>query len=420
MKVGFISQWYPPENIWVPKSVVDALRRFGHDVTVVTGTPHYPTGTVAEGYSAYRYSQDAIDEVKIIRSPEYPYRGTGVLGRFAGYASFALSSCIASFRHLRDSDLIIVYASPATSAVPAMALSAMARVPFILQVQDIWPDSVTDSGFITRTLLAKTVQLALTALVRASYRMASEIIVISEGAKRLLVSRGVPAEKVTVVYNWVADPAERPIEPAEPISLRQLIDAKPDDRVFLYAGALGKAQDVGTIISSFKAAKISPRARLVVVGSGVEKEPIQALAEEVPGAHVLDQVDLFTAAAWTTEADFGIVSLTNTPLHNATFPSKIQFLCGLSTPLLVRAPGEASSFVNETGAGIGVAEAGTKTLANLFQQLAETPVEEIQRMSANARRSYETYFGIDSGSKALSQVIDRMAVQTPRARFCYD
>ena len=393
----------------MPESVVNALRAGGHEVTVITGVPHYPSGDVVPGYRAGNPQDETIDGIKVLRVPEYPYRGTGVLGRLACYASFAASSTIRTLLIARRFDAVFVYASPATSALPAMALKLLARVPFILQVQDVWPDSVVDSGFVKKSSLLNAISALLGIFVSLSYKLSSKVLVISPSAKRLLESRGVPEEKLETLFNWIEDPLTiDKLNSAEGHSLRSQVEAGSATRLFFYAGAMGPAQDLPSIISAFSAAGVEDRARLVLVGSGVALNEIRDLSSQVEGVHVLKAVPLVTARRWTMESDVGIVSLADTELHQSTFPSKIQLLTGMGIPLLIRAPGDTSTLVEQTGSGVGVSSFDLASLTNAFQKMTDMPQDELHNMGRSARLWYEQSFNPMRATASLNRILSRL------------
>lgn len=406
MNITFISQWYPPENIWVPQAVVNALRAGGHEVTVITGVPHYPSGEVASGYRTANPHDEIIDGITVLRVPEIPYRGTKALGRLASYASFAVSATVRALLAARNTDVIFVYASPATAALPAMALKSLARVPFILQVQDVWPDSVLNSGFVRKSTILDVIGSLLGAFVSLSYRMSSRVLVISPSAHRLLGHRGVPAKKLELLFNWADDPLVALANATdEGESLRAKIGIDDSIRVFFYAGAMGPAQALTTVIAAFSRARVANRASLVLVGTGVEFDELSELSRGVDGVHVLSSVPLATARRWTKESDIGVVSLADTELHRSTFPSKIQFLTGMGMPLLVRAPGDTSTLTGQTGSGVGVSSYDIDVLTTAFHTMTDMPRRELDGMGEASRRWYEQSFDPRKATTNLNRVL---------------
>ena len=405
MRIGFISQWYAPENVWVPTAIVDGLRAEGHDVVVVTGTPHYPTGAVADGYSATQWRTETIDGVRVHRVPEFPYRGSGLLGRLLGYASFAVTASWRALAELRDREVILVYGSPATAALPAMVLRALTRIPYVLQVQDVWPDSVVDSGFVRRSLTLRAISTILHAFVSASYAGAARIVAITPSAVTLIGGRPGARGKVELVHNWTPDPAVA--EAAQTRGLRARIGADPDAPVFLYAGAMGAPQNLGAVVDAFVAADLD--AHLVLIGTGTHRQALLERSAAADRVHILPAVPLPEATALTREADVALVSLADTALHRATFPSKIQFLCGLGMPLLVAAPGDAATYVTDNGAGLAADPADRGSITAAFRWFAALGREDRCILGQAARRCYDADFAPSVGAGALSRILQHAA-----------
>lgn len=375
-------------------------------MSVITGVPHYPSGVTSSGYSALSPKDEILDGIKVFRVAEYPYRGKRALGRLAGYMSFAATSTFRSIAVARMSDAVFVYASPATSALPAMILKLLLGTPFILQVQDVWPDSVVDSGFVKSTKTLRAIGSILNCFVSLSYKLASKIIVISPSAEQLLRSRGVPDEKIELIYNWIDDPTPQDgTSTCEFASLRAQIGAGETTRVFLYAGAMGPAQDLPPLVSAFMAASIHDRAQLVLVGSGVAFDELCSLSRDVESVHVLRGVSLQTARRWTKESDIGVVSLADTELNKSTFPSKIQLLTGMGLPLLVRAPGDTSTLAEQTASGVGVSSYDLTGLADAFRTMTNMSQDDLDRMGRSARSLYERSFDPLKAAASLNRIL---------------
>src|ERR1022692_711072 len=142
LNVAFVSQWFSPEPVHTPVWIAQALAREGLNVRVLTGVPNFPDGKVQSGFSPWRITREARDGFAILRSPLYPSHDGSAIGRIANYVSYAATSSLVGARLLRSSDVALVYSSPATAATAAMLARATSRTPYVLFVQDMWPDSV--------------------------------------------------------------------------------------------------------------------------------------------------------------------------------------------------------------------------------------------------------------------------------------
>ena len=200
MRLAYVTQWFEPEpNIIKGLAFVRALQAAGHDVTVITGFPNYPAGRLYPGYRLRPIQHETIEDVQIVRLPLYPSHDGSSVRRSLNYLSFFISAFVYLLLRRPKFDLAYVYHPPITVGLAA----ALARIAYVLDVQDLWPDTIAATGMSGASKLVGP----LGAACRYVYRRASGIVAQSEGIRRALVERGVPDEKVSLIYNWaVAEP----------------------------------------------------------------------------------------------------------------------------------------------------------------------------------------------------------------------
>ena len=190
MRLAYVTQWFEPEpNIIKGLAFVRALQAAGHDVTVITGFPNYPAGRLYPGYRLRRIQHETIDGLPIVRLPLYPSHDNSSVRRSLNYLSFFLSAFIYLLLRRSKFDLAYVYHPPITVGLAA----ALVRIPFVLDVQDLWPDTIAATGMSGASKLVGP----LGATCRFVYRRASAIIAQSGGIRRSLIERGVLAESLT-------------------------------------------------------------------------------------------------------------------------------------------------------------------------------------------------------------------------------
>jgi len=146
MKIGIVTQWYPPEPAFIPASLATELVARGHQVRVLTGFPNYPSGKLYPGYRQRWQHVETLDGVTVRRVPLYLSHDSSGMRRAANYLSYGLSSSLAGMRFLAGSDVVYVYLTPATAFMAAAVLKKLDRVPVVIHVQDVWPESVTESS----------------------------------------------------------------------------------------------------------------------------------------------------------------------------------------------------------------------------------------------------------------------------------
>jgi colanic acid biosynthesis glycosyl transferase WcaI len=412
--VTLICQWYAPEPVAQPGWIAQAIARLGVGVEVLTGIPNYPTGRVQGDYSAWRAVSEDVDGVTVHRTPEFPSHDANAARRILNYLSWALSSTVFGQRHLKRRNVALVYSSPATAALPALVARALHGVPYVLLVQDIWPDSIFASGLL-RGRTARVAEAIVDRFVAATYRRAAHIAVISPGMVDLLASRGVPKDKISLIYNWIeADHATAPAES----TLRHQLGLSSDDFVVMYAGNHGAAQALDSAVDAFALIPESERCHLVMVGDGIEKRRLRQQAERTcPGrVHFLSPQPRASMAGIMAAADVHLVSLADEPLFAVTMPSKVQSILSAGQPLLVASNGDAAKVAAESGAGLSAGAEDPQGLADAVQRFRKLPVGERRVMGMRGRKFYESHMSEKVGARQLVDVLGACAVRKEGSR----
>lgn len=407
-RAAFICQWFPPEPVEIPAGIVAALRDQGLDVEVLTGIPNYPSGDVVEGYSARRSMREIRDGVVVHRTPLYPSHDTSAARRMLNYVSWAMSSAALGQRILRKTDVALVYSSPATAALPAMVSKMLWGKPYVLLIQDVWPDSIFASGFMAGGL-SRIAEWLINVFVRRAYAMASHITVISPGMIELLSSRGVPADKLSLVYNWLPE-AELVATETASKDLRQRFGIPSEERVFMYAGNHGKAQALEPLVDAFVGAQTRP-SHLVLIGSGVSKAGLVSKTAGADRVHFMDPVSRAEAAQLTASADFHVVSLADDALFAVTMPSKVQSGLAAGRPMLVVSNGDSAELVSGAGAGLSAKPGSPGAIAQAVVRLADLGPAERAEMGRQGTSLYDRLMSRRVGAARLAALLRKVAAE---------
>lgn len=413
--VTLVSQWYPPEPIEIPRNIAISLTLYGHKVSVLTGVPNYPTGEVAVGHRAFERKTEQMDGLVVCRTPLYPSHDSNAIRRIANYASWAVSASILGQRPLRKAGAALVYSSPATAALPAMVARRLWGTPYILLIQDVWPDSIFASGFLPGAV-GCVIRAIVNRFVQRSYALADHVVVISPGMGDLLTKRGVAQDKLSVIYNWVPeeDQEELPgplVLPRE--SLASQVGVSDATRIFLYAGNHGHAQALDSLVRAFLDDLTAP-AHLVMVGEGVAKDHLVTLAGGHPRVHFLDAVDRTAAALLLAEADISVISLADEPLFAVTVPSKVQSGLASAIPMLVIARGDAASVVVDSGAGAAATPGNVDEIIEAVRTLTGATGSELAAMGLRGLDLYQSQMSRAVGAARLSNLLTRAASRRNR------
>lgn len=394
MRIVIVSQYYPPDK---PGRIVDELStelaRRGHSVRVLTTFPHYRTGRIEAGYRQRWRHMEERGQVAVCRVPVYASHSRNALGRMANYLSFAWSSRLAS-SFVRDADVVYVHGTPASAAYGPHIWSKSLSIPFLYHVQDIWPESVTGSGFLPRPIAALADGVISRWLGRV-YSEAGAVVAIAPGARELLVRRGATASRVHLVYNWARDVIG--------VSDREEGGGE-SGLTLLYAGNLGALQDLETVVRAVGQTEDLQGLSLLVAGEGVMEARLKAVCLELGIEHrvkFLGQLPPEQMSVLYASSDFQIVPLKDMEIFAHTIPSKFQAGLAYGLPVITTVTGDLSRMVLENDLGFTARPEDVESLVEAIRAAHASTKRQRQALRGNAQSFYE-----DNFTKAAS--VDRI------------
>jgi glycosyltransferase involved in cell wall biosynthesis len=379
MKIVILSQWYPPEPQSVVSDLAETLAAEGHDVTVLTGFPNFPSGRLYPGYTLKFVQRETWNGIPLVRVPLIPYHGRSPILRVLNLASFCAAAMLIGPWFVRRPDLIHAI-QPPTTCLPAWVLSRMWRVPFTYEVQDLWPDTLRATGMVSASRALRFVE----GYCKWAYRKAAAIRVISEGFRRVLLDRGVPASKVHFLPNWVDTERYRPLDgsAAHPVWNTD----RPAFRI-VYAGNMGLAQGLDNLLQAAARMPDVSEVRFVLIGDGVEADALRARAAQLQLSNVEfvsfrqpEEMPAILAAA-----DAVLLHLKQDPLFSVTIPHKLLTYLAVGKPILACAEGEPAAIVTTAHAGIACPPGDPAALAAAATSLAALAPAQRTEMGRNGR-----------------------------------
>ncbi len=348
MKILFLSQYYPPESNAPAVRTSEMAERWvadGHEVTVLTAFPHHPTGVIPAEYRGMRLLEQRKNGVKIVRTYVYVAANKGVIRRGLSYVSWMVSAILlGSFKTGRP-DVVVATSPQFLCAVAGYVVSLLKRRPFVMEVRDLWPESIVAVG-----ALKDGVAVAfLRKIERFLYRRAKAIVSVSPGFLPYLRSVGVPDEKLYLLPNGVD------LSRFAPGSSRTDVYGEAGVRQpfrVLYSGTVGMAHGLELVIDAGEQLKGSDVA-LVVVGEGARRKELLAEVErrKLDNVYFLPMQPRETMPDWISGADVVLVHLRRTPLFETVLPSKLFEYMGCGKPVLMGVAGAAAEIVRESGCG---------------------------------------------------------------------
>ena len=407
-RVLLLTQWFDPEPTLKGMVFARELLRQGFEVEVLTGFPNYPTGQVYPGYRIKLLQRELVDGVHVTRVPLYASHDHSAIRRVLNYTSFAVSALICGAFIARRADVIYAYHPPLTVGVTAGLLRLVSRTPVVYDIQDMWPDTLRATGMVRSQKVLDIVG----AVCRWVYRRADHIVVLSPGFKRLLTERGVPEEKVSVIYNW-AD------EAALNFSLGSLSPNFPPAKTFkiLFAGNIGKAQALDTVLDAAALLNADSNICFILLGDGVELDRLKkrAAAEQLRRVVFLSAVPMAQVGTLLNAADALLVHLRNDPLFEVKIPSKTQAYMMVGKPQLMAVNGDAAELVRQSGGGVVAESENPEALVAAAEMLAALTPDELRCMGEKARVHYRQRLALQTGVAAFGKIFRRLASSGARS-----
>jgi glycosyltransferase involved in cell wall biosynthesis len=407
MRILILTQFFDPEPASIPGlPLATWLAKRGHDVQVVTGFPNYPGGKFYPEFPVRIWSREVVDGVRVNRVILFPSHDRSALRRMLNYGSFALSASALGTLLSSKPDVVYVYHPPATVGFPALLWKKLRGVPFVYHVQDLWPESVVESGMAGAGRLNSFIERAIGWWCRRIYSSASSVVTLSPGMRRMLIERGVPSEKVTFIPNWVEESIYFPVPRDE--SVAEDLGMSGHFNV-IYSGNVGHFQNLSTALYAADILRDLPDFQLVIVGSGQAVDELKELATRLG----LDSV-LFVGrrphkemGGITAIADVLLVSLQDLPFFEVTIPSKTQVALACARPVLMAVKGDAADLILEAGAGVVCTPGDVQGMAEAIRKLHSMSSQELSAMGEQGRAYYKANLSIDSGASRLESLLKR-------------
>jgi glycosyltransferase involved in cell wall biosynthesis len=397
VRILIVSQYFWPE-CFILNELAQKLAEAGNAVVVATGKPNYPSGKIAPGYVKNGVQRETYAAgIEIIRIPSRPRGKTSAFNLSLNYLSFMLSGLtrLPWLLQGRRFDIILVFASPITAAIPAILLRYIKHSHLALWVQDLWPDAVISTGFVRNRLVIN----ALGLMVRFVYRAANTLLVQSD-AFVVPISKYVSKDKVFVLPNFAASSTEE-IPPRLPDPIEGLFGGRYS---VVFAGNLGRAQSLPTIVEAARILRSYPEILIVIAGTGSDAEWLkQTIAsEDLTNIVLTGQLDSGLMPALFKLADCLLVTLRDEAGLNATIPSKVQAYLNAGRPIIGALNGEGARLIELAGAGLTARAEDGAGLAERIVTLYEMPAAERSEFAKAGQAYYDLHFNVD---KVLSRFL---------------
>jgi colanic acid biosynthesis glycosyl transferase WcaI len=352
MRILLFAQHYAPEEVSgavLATELAEDLARLGHEIAFVTCAPNYPAGRVFPGYGNPLLGEAESNGVRIIRVWSYIAPSRRFWARILNFGSFSLMALLGGFKAGRP-HVLFSYSPPLPLGVSAWLLSRVWGIPWVLRVEDLYPDTAVSSGVLkNRWAISFFYRME-----RFLYSRADHISLISEGFRKNLLSKGISAEKLSVTPVWADPDIVQPMPKENSFRRKHGLEGK---FVVMYAGNLGRTAAMDEVLDAAGLIHEKERVRFVIVGEGADRDRLWGRIQ----SEGLDKVLLLpfqpreSFPEMMAAADIHLVTL-NTQSSSYSLPSKTFNIMASGRPILAVTPSdsEPAKIVTEGQCGINV------------------------------------------------------------------
>lgn len=387
MRVLIVSQYFWPENFRVNDLATDLVEK-GHQVTVLTGLPNYPDGSVFENFQRKPGAFSVLNGVEVVRVPLLP-RGTGGMRLMFNYLSYALMASILGPWKLRGQAFDVVFVnqlSPVMVGIPGALMARIKNAPMAMWVLDLWPDTLQAIGVVRSPRVLAWVG----ALVSLIYRRCD--LVLAQSKSFIPTIRKLAPAYLAVEYlpSWAEDIFQQ--QTVVPVPEIPIQDGSFD---VMFAGNIGEAQDFPCILNAAQALKDQAHIRWLIVGDGRMKSWVE---HEVQNRGLSNQVLLLgrfpvdRMPAFYQRADALLVTLQDKPIFSMTIPGKLQSYLAAARPVVAALNGEGAAIIRESACGYVSAAGDHASLAMAILKLSRLSLGQRQSMGENGKKFSEREF----------------------------
>lgn len=389
MKILFLTDNFPPEVNAPATRTYEHCRewvRNGAEITVITGFPNFPQGKIYPGYTNKWKQEEYIDGIRVIRVWTYITANEGFFKRTLDYISFSVTAFFAGLS--QEFDVIIATTPQFFTALAGRTLAFFKRKPWIMEVRDLWPESIKTVGAMKDNFIIKYLEQE----AKWCYQSANKIISVTESFKTEIIKKGIKSDKIQVVRNG----ANLELYQAKPKNKEILKKLDLGNKMVLgYIGTHGMAHKLDFILDCAKVmAGTDDRYHFLLIGDGAEKHNLKKkIADEnIHNVTLLDSVDKHEVVDYLSVLDAAIINLKKSDLFKTVIPSKIFETAAMQIPILIGVDGEARMIVEQYNAGLYYEPENMESFLRVTNQL----------FTSNG-----LYDDLKAGGSRLAQAFDR-------------
>ena len=392
MRILFLCHYFPPEVNAPASRTFEHCRewvRAGHEATVLTNVPNHPAGKIYPGYRNALAQSETVADIKVYRLLTLLAANRGVMRRSLSYFFYLVMSTLAA-PFLPRVDVVISTSPQFFCGLAGYLVSRIKRVPWVLEIRDLWPESIMAVGAINRSLTLRW----LVWLAKFAYRKADLILCVTDSFKTAIIAEGIPAAKIEVIKNGVDLEFFSPERSLGPEAGRiPGLDNTQGKFVLSYVGTHGMAHGLDTVLKAAELLRDLPNVLFLLVGDGAEREHLlkQRDIMRLDNVVFLEQQPKTRMPAIWAVTDVSLVMLKDQPLFRTVIPSKIFESMAMMKPVILGVQGESEALLEASGAGLCVQPESAVQLARAVRRLYDNP-DERRAMGLAGRSFVEQHF----------------------------
>lgn len=369
-RILFFSHYFPPEGNAPASRVYEMCKRWaadGYDVTVVTCSPNHPNGELYPGYRNRLVQRRMVDGIRVVRVWTYLAANKGKRRRALNFLSYMVTATVAGMLICRPPHVLIATSPQFFCGWAGVLTSFIRRVPLVLEIRDIWPESLHAVGAMSKNSATRFLER----LEMRMYGHATRIVTVGQGYKEQLIARGVPSEKIDIVTNGVDRELFNTRVCGDDFRKRYKLG---DSFVAAYVGTIGMAAGLDVALRAARLLKSRGRddVKLLLVGDGSNRAELQraARAEGLNNIVFTGRLDKSVVPQAIAAADACLVHLRKQALFESVLPSKIFEAAGMKKPIILGVKGHAAALVQRANAGICVEPESETEIIAAIERLA--------------------------------------------------
>lgn len=410
MKILFLSMHYAPEPCDSRTSrLARLMAERGHEAEALTSFPNYPFGKVYDGYRQSLRERKTLDGVHVVRVPMFPDHSMSVKRRALSYISFGASAAFLGSWSTRRPDVLWVHHPTIATSVAGYFLAKVKRVPYVLEVHDLWPETLVSTGMIKEGFVTR----AILRTMKFLYARAAAVVVASPGMKRNVVGHGVDEAKVRVLLQFADEKAYQPVPRDDDFGRVNGLEGRFN---VVFAGNIGTAQALDVALGAAERLRDLPEVQFVILGDGVDRLRLEEAARGLENVRFLGHRPNAEMPAFFAWADALLVHLKDDPLFAITIPTKTQAYLASARPILCGVAGDTADVIASANAGLVFPPDDAAALADSVRRLFAMPPEERAAMGAEGARAAAEHFGQESLAARYEELFEAV-LDERRARL---